>query len=64
MRPEVVAWLANLRTELTTGALYVAIRSTCGQVAIFPDDIVGKSDDELLAFIAGRLQNSTHTPDA
>jgi hypothetical protein len=29
-----------------------------GRVAIFPDEIVGKSDDELLAYIAGRLADS------
>jgi len=56
MRPETVAWHANVRAEATApGAILVIVRGTAGSVAISPEDIVGKSDDELLAFIAGRL---------
>jgi hypothetical protein len=53
--PETTAWLANVRAELATGALPVTVNGPASSVAIFPDEIVGKSDDELLAFIAGRL---------
>ncbi|MFK3741433.1 hypothetical protein [Massilia sp. TN1-12] len=58
MRSETVAWLANVRAQADgPGALLVVIRRMSGgSVAIFPEDIVGKSDDELLAFIAARLQ--------
>jgi hypothetical protein len=53
MSPDDAAWLANVRAEAAApGALIVTVD---GRVAIFPDEIVGKSDDELLAFIAGRL---------
>jgi hypothetical protein len=44
-----------VRAELATGALPVTVNGPASSVAIFPDEIVGKSDDELLAFIAGRL---------
>jgi hypothetical protein len=58
MRPETVAWLANVRAQADgPDALLVIIRrKTGGSVAIFPEDIVGKSDVELLAYIAGRLE--------
>ena len=56
MRPESAAMIANLRTELAApGALYVAIRSSDRMVAIFPDDLVGKTDRQLLAFVRERL---------
>ena len=55
MRPETVAWLANVRAQVAAGADIVIVRGPAGAVAIFPDEIVGTSDDELLAFIAGRL---------
>jgi len=56
MRPATVAWLANVRAEATApGAILVIVRGPAGSVAISPEHIVGKSDDELLAFIAGRL---------
>jgi hypothetical protein len=56
MSPETAAWLANVRAELAApGALLVTVPTKTGSVAIFPEDIVARSDDELLAFIAGRL---------
>jgi hypothetical protein len=56
MSPETAAWLANVRAEAAApGALLVIVRSKAGSVAIFPEDIVGKSDDELLSFIEARL---------
>lgn len=55
MSPETAAWLANVRAELADGALLVAVPGKSGPVAIFPEDIVARSDDELLAFIRGRL---------
>lgn len=58
MSPATAAWLANVRAEAAEpGALIVTVTSKSGSVAIFPEDIVGKSDDELLAFIAARLEN-------
>jgi hypothetical protein len=55
MSPDTAAWLANVRAELADGALLVTVSNDSGSVAIFPEDIVGKTDVELLAFIAGRL---------
>jgi hypothetical protein len=56
MSPETAAWLANVRAEAAApGALIVTIVGKSGSVAISPEDIVGKTDVELLAFIAGRL---------
>jgi hypothetical protein len=54
--PETAAWLANVRAEAAApGALFVIVRSKTASVAIFPEDIVGKSDDESLSFIETRL---------
>jgi hypothetical protein len=56
MSPKASAWLANVRAEAAApGALFVIVRSSTASVAIPPEDIVGKSDDELLAFIVKRL---------
>jgi hypothetical protein len=56
MSPDTAAWLANVRAEAEApGALLVVVRGRSRSVAIFPEDIVGKSDDELLAYIAKRL---------
>ena len=56
MRPATVAWLANVRAEATApGAILVIVRGPSGSVTFSPEEIVGKPDDELLAFIAGRL---------
>lgn len=56
MSPDTAAWLANVRAEAAgPGALLVVVRDGSRSVAIFPEDVVGKSDDELLAFIASRL---------
>lgn len=55
MSPETAAWLANVRAELADGALLVAVPAKTGAVAIYPEDIVGKSDDELQRFIERRL---------
>lgn len=57
MSPKTAAWLANLRAELAApGALLFSVPGKAGTVAIFPQDIVGKSDDELLAFVRERLE--------
>jgi hypothetical protein len=56
MDPETAARLANVRAEAAApGALLVVVRDSSRSVAIFPDEIVGMSDDELLAFIDSRL---------
>jgi hypothetical protein len=56
VRPTATAWLANVRAEaVAPGAVLVIVRGPAGSVAIFPEDIVARSDDELLAFIAGWL---------
>jgi hypothetical protein len=56
MSPEDAALVANVRVEAAApGALLVVVRDSSRSVAIFPDEIVGMSDDELLAFIDSRL---------
>lgn len=56
MDPRVTAWLASLRAEAEApGTTTVCIGSL---LRLLPDDIVGKSDDELLAFVAGLLENT------
>jgi hypothetical protein len=56
MSPEDAALVANVRAEAAApGALLVTVRGPAGSVAIFPDEIVARSDDELLAFIDSRL---------
>jgi hypothetical protein len=48
--------VANVRAEAAApGALLVTVRGPAGSVAIFPDEIVARSDDEPLAFIDSRL---------
>jgi hypothetical protein len=56
MSPETAAWLANVRAEAAApGAVLVTVHGPAGSVAIFPDQVVGKSDNELLALIVARL---------
>jgi hypothetical protein len=56
MKPETAAWLARVRANAAVpGTLIVTVCGPAGSVAIFPDEIVGRSDDELLAFICRRL---------
>jgi hypothetical protein len=58
MKPEAVALLANVRAHAADPSVFLVIiprKTRGGSVAIFAEDIVGKSDDELLAFIAARL---------
>jgi hypothetical protein len=55
MSPNDAALIADVRADVADGVDIVVIG---GRVAIFPDEIVGKSDDELLAYIAGRLADS------
>jgi hypothetical protein len=53
MSPADAALIANVRAEAAAaGAVIIPVD---GRVAIFPEDIVGKSDDELLSFIEARL---------
>jgi hypothetical protein len=59
MRPATTAWLANVRANAAPpGTTFVIVRGPAGSVAVTPDEIVGKSDEELLAFIVGRLNDS------
>jgi hypothetical protein len=56
MRPATTAWLANLRANAEApGNDLVLLRGPKGAVVFTPNEIVGKSDEELLAFVAGRL---------
>jgi len=66
MKPEAAAWLARVRANAAPpGTTFVIVRGPAGAVAITPDEIVGKSDDELLAFICRRLaESNTNTPRA
>jgi hypothetical protein len=56
VRPETAAWVASIRAEAADpSTVLVIVSGKTGRVAIFPDEIVGKSDDELLDFIGKRL---------
>jgi hypothetical protein len=56
MSVNIAGQLANVRAAAALpGARSVTLRGPAGSVTISPNDIVGKSDAELLAFIAGRL---------
>ncbi|WP_306393362.1 hypothetical protein [Telluria beijingensis] len=59
MSPADAAWLANVRADADAGSLMVIVTGTVrGQPAravIFPDEIVGKADIELLAHLRARL---------
>lgn len=54
--PATAALLAALREwAVLPGAQIYPIRTKTKNIAIFPEDVVGKSDEELLAFIRQRL---------
>lgn len=58
MSTETGALLASVRAQAADPNVFIVVirrKTRGGSVAIFPEDIVGKSDDELLAFIAARL---------
>ena len=59
MSPAHAAWLATVRAEAASGALMVIVTGTVrgqpAQATIFPDEIVGLADDELLALARVRL---------
>lgn len=62
MRSATAAWLANVRANAAPpGTTFVIVRGPAGTVAITPEEIVGKADAELLAFIVARLDES-NTP--
>jgi hypothetical protein len=57
--PETAALLAGVRAQAVDPNVFIVVirrKTRGGSVAIFTEDIVGKSDAELLAFIAGRLE--------
>lgn len=55
MGRENAAWLARIRAEAESpDALLVVVPGNAGSMAIFAEDVVGKSDEELLAYIAAR----------
>jgi hypothetical protein len=58
MKPETAAALAKLRAQATPGTDLILFRGPLGTIAFLPHEIVGKPDDELLAFIAERLANT------
>lgn len=54
MSPKISAWLARVRAEAEVpGTIAVVVGST---LRLLPEDIVGKSDDELLAFLREKLE--------
>jgi len=61
MKPETVAWLAKLRAQAVPGTDLIFVRGPLGSAALYPHEIVGKSDDELLAFVTAQLAEQ-HEP--
>jgi hypothetical protein len=56
MSTDFAAQLANMRAAAALpGARFVTVRGPAGSVTLPKNDIVGRSDEELLAFIADRL---------
>jgi len=56
MGSDIAAQLANVRAAAALpGARLITVRGPAGSVTFFPNDVVGRSDDELLALIARRL---------
>jgi len=53
MDARTAAWLAKLRAE---AAVPGTILVCAGQLRMLPEDIVGKSDDELLAHVSALLE--------
>lgn len=53
MDARTTAWLAKLRAEAEVPGTIIVCT---GRLRIPPDDIVGKSDDELLAYVSGLLE--------
>lgn len=39
------------------GALFYALRGRQGMVAIFPEDVLGKTDEQILAFVLTRCKS-------
>lgn len=39
------------------GALFYTLKGRQGMVAIFPEDVLGKTDEQLLAFILARCKS-------
>lgn len=55
MPPTPAAFLASLREWASDpGALIYPIRTKTTNVAIFPEDVTSRTDDELLAFVRER----------
>ena len=55
-QPATAALLANLREwAADPEALCYPVQTTKGRAVMFPEDVAGRSDDELLALICARL---------
>lgn len=39
------------------GALFYTLRSRQGMIAIFPEDVIGKTDEQVMAFIQARCKS-------
>jgi hypothetical protein len=57
VKPATAAWLATMRAwAADPGAVIFPIRTTTANVALFPEDITTRTDEQLLAFIAARCR--------
>jgi hypothetical protein len=56
MTPDETAWIANIRAEAAHASAWAVFVG--GKVAIYPDEIDTRTDEELLEFIKGRLADS------
>lgn len=55
MEPAILAWLAKLRAEAEEPGTIIVC---AGRLRLLPEDIVGKTDEELLAYVSARLDNT------
>jgi hypothetical protein len=56
MTPDTAAWLASMREwAALSGAQIFPVVCRGKKIALFPEDVTTRNDEELLAFIARRL---------
>lgn len=59
MRKETIEWLATLRARAEEpGIIFVAVRARSRSIFIYPEEILDRTDEQLLAFIRHRLANA------
>lgn len=59
MKPETITWLGNLRSKAhDPGTIFIAIRTRARRFLIYPEDVLSRTDEQLLQFIRTCLRNA------